>query len=663
MNTTAVAWLYTLLALALVFTAGCGALLFLRRRCIPAPQMRLVWAAALLLSVVPLRCFAPAARMTVAENDEKRTVTIRIREEAAESAAVPDGAFWTETVSVPPSGERAAEESAPRGMTILLEQSEAVRARAILALFCCLWLGGAAATFLFRVADRVHAARALRAASYPCRDAKVLALYRRCAVVLGISSPPPLRQFLPGVRLSPCLCGVVRPAVYIGGELAAMPESAAKMILLHELSHLRARDPWLSLAASAAASLHWMNPLSPRVESAIAEDCEFACDANVLRICGEDARVPYISAILDVAAGIAPAFSYASLCAVREKRIDVLKRRYDRMKTANSQKHTKLSACLCVLLTVLLVFTNAAVMSSCAFSGKTSAGDASENTAASGFETEAAPVALTNPILANALAEYFGLKDASELTAAHLAAITSLEILPCRTPGADQPVNDRYVPIAFRINGGKVWVDGNMTSAGATLGDAGYCIESLPVLIDSARYDEMIAALAASEAFGAEKFASFYIMKDASPAAADEAAAQNLIEELAKDTSDKVNTFSIETGEDGKMHVVQNRKTVAEMDRDVYDKKIEEYRAQYVREMTEAYPFSEKRAMAVLDPTLMRREGTQMLQLLAAAGVLEGRALTGTEIDLTDTALMPNLTSLAVDGSFTAVNVPAALTK
>ena len=654
MNLTAAALLYSLAALTLVFTLGGGALLILRRRIVPAAQMRAAWLAVLLLSMIPLRVFAPAARVTAVEDSGQKTVTIYIREAAAERSSPLPGGEATGDASAPSAAQNADGTPAPGGMTVHLQRNEAVRVRAILALFCCLWLGVAVASFIFRAADRIRAARALRAVSVPCPDARILALYRRCAGELGISSPPPLRQFFPGIRLSPCLCGLARPAVYVCDGLAAMPEDAVRMILLHELSHARARDPWLSLLAALAASLHWLNPVSAAVERALAEDCEFACDESVLRICGGEARLPYISVILDIAAMSASVRFSANLCASQDGGNNTLKRRYDHMKKANSEKHGKLSVCLCLLLTVLLLGANAAALSSCAFP-QGSGGESGTVT-----DSDASPVVLTNPILASALAEYFGLEDVSALTTAHLSAVTSLEILPCRTLDASSAFEE-YVLVAIRLNGGKLWVDGKLTEAGASLGSSGYCVETLPVLLDRARFEEICEALEAVNSRGAAMLRNFYILKDASPEAAASVAAELLIEELTANAVDRTSAVTVEAGENGKMRIVQNAVTVTELERGEYDRKIAEYSAQYVREMTAAFPFSEKRPMMLLDTTVKPREAEQLIRLIAEAGALDGRVLTDTQIDLADTALMPNLTFLAVDDSFTAVNVPAAL--
>lgn len=58
---------------------------------------------------------------------------------------------------------------------------------------------------------------------------------------------------------SPCLCGVLRPAVYLTPE-AAEDGTVRTHVLSHELTHFRHRDHIWSLLRCLALALHWYNP-------------------------------------------------------------------------------------------------------------------------------------------------------------------------------------------------------------------------------------------------------------------------------------------------------------------------------------------------------------------------------------------------------------------
>ncbi|MGM9653401.1 MAG: M56 family metallopeptidase [Eubacteriales bacterium] len=663
MNTTAIALLYTLLALALVFSAGGGSLLLLRRAPgrMPPGRTRVFWIAVLLLSVFPLRVFEPVASLTVAENHAEQSVTISLSDRSAQQA----------------DGEPAADSGVPRlsdaeeslvaqermmpDVTLRLPSRQARWIRAALALLACVWLIGAAAFFLVRLSERISACRALRAASQPCTDGRLLDAYRQCAAQLGVRCPPPLRLLGRGVHLSPCFCGILHPCVYVSELQLSAPDDVLRMILTHELSHVRAGDQWLSLLASAAASLHWMHPLAGRVERAIAEDCEFSCDANVLRVCGEEQRALYIHAILDIAAGVsAQAARSGGLYAVKEPGLDSLMRRYNSMRTRGSGR---LCTALSLFLTAALFAGNAAAMSSCAFPAAAA---------------DVQPAEFQSDVLAHALAEYFGLADASELTQWHLSRITSIEVLSAGNAGSGEPVRDSegntlYYPVRIRFNGGLLWDGGNFVSVVHPLsGDAnepGYCVDTLPMMLDPERYEIMRQAIYENTELGAwneSKFTSFYTYKDATPASVQTYAVPKLLRELVPQEQRKETPLSdcrLELDETGRARVLFQSRIIAEMDADVYEQKMAAYRAAYTAEICAKFPFADKRPMYVLDPLLKPREREELLSILDEAGLLEGRVLVEPVIDLSDTARMPNLTSLTVDGAFTPLSLPESVPK
>ena len=90
---------------------------------------------------------------------------------------------------------------------------------------------------------------------------------------------------LPGLS-APFICGLFRPVL-------AVPEGKEldDKVLLHELLHLRCRDPWQTMGWAVLRSLHWCNPFLQRVFDRIGNDMESLCDQRVLeRLAGEDRR-------------------------------------------------------------------------------------------------------------------------------------------------------------------------------------------------------------------------------------------------------------------------------------------------------------------------------------------------------------------------------------
>lgn len=91
---------------------------------------------------------------------------------------------------------------------------------------------------------------------------------------------------------SPCLCGVLRPAVYLTPEAAA-DGTVRTHVLAHELTHFRHRDHIWSLLRCLALALHWYNPLVWAAVVLSKRDGELSCDEGTIRRLGEGERIPY----------------------------------------------------------------------------------------------------------------------------------------------------------------------------------------------------------------------------------------------------------------------------------------------------------------------------------------------------------------------------------
>lgn len=91
---------------------------------------------------------------------------------------------------------------------------------------------------------------------------------------------------------SPCLCGVLRPAVYLTPE-AAEDGTVRTHVLAHELTHFRHRDHIWSLLRCLALALHWYNPLVWAAVVLSKRDGELSCDEGTIRRLGESERISY----------------------------------------------------------------------------------------------------------------------------------------------------------------------------------------------------------------------------------------------------------------------------------------------------------------------------------------------------------------------------------
>ena len=120
------------------------------------------------------------------------------------------------------------------------------------------------------------------------RFAQKLRQNRRPLPTAGCPLPVYEAEGLP----SPCLCGVLRPAVYLTPEAAADGQVRTH-VLAHELTHYCHQDHIWSLLRCLALALHWYNPLVWAAAVLSKRDGELSCDEGTIRRLGEGERIPY----------------------------------------------------------------------------------------------------------------------------------------------------------------------------------------------------------------------------------------------------------------------------------------------------------------------------------------------------------------------------------
>lgn len=106
-------------------------------------------------------------------------------------------------------------------------------------------------------------------------------LLQECKEVSGLGDPVAILESS-RVR-SPCLLGLFRPALVLPAGLQnELSRAELKLVLLHELAHLRRRDLALNWVLAAVEVIHWFNPVVWAVTRRIRLEREEACDAQAL---------------------------------------------------------------------------------------------------------------------------------------------------------------------------------------------------------------------------------------------------------------------------------------------------------------------------------------------------------------------------------------------
>jgi HEAT repeat protein/beta-lactamase regulating signal transducer with metallopeptidase domain len=256
--------------------------LILRRA--SAALRHLVWTlalcSALLLPIVSLALpkwqlslitvASPAARVeSRVENEVERTVARHAAEpvDPHTATAPPLGrAAHADAATAPANGDRA------QWLPGLSWQSALIG----------IWLLGAVA-ILGRIAAGLLAVRFLSRRTQLITDAEWLPMAMDIAEEMGVT--PRLRFLRSGRATMPVATGLFRPSVIMPADADSWSESRLRVVLLHELAHVKRRDCLTHVLAQAACAFYWFNPLAWLAVKRARAERERACDDLVLA-CG-----------------------------------------------------------------------------------------------------------------------------------------------------------------------------------------------------------------------------------------------------------------------------------------------------------------------------------------------------------------------------------------
>jgi beta-lactamase regulating signal transducer with metallopeptidase domain len=144
-----------------------------------------------------------------------------------------------------------------------------------------IWLGGAAVGMLLLL---FGTGRLMWIAfgSVPVHDPRWEALAEDVRKELGIQRPVRLLQN----RRVPYLgtWGIVAPRVLLPVDADTWTDSRIRMVLGHELSHIKRHDWVVQVLADAARAIYWFNPMFWMASSRLRRESELACDDAVVRM-------------------------------------------------------------------------------------------------------------------------------------------------------------------------------------------------------------------------------------------------------------------------------------------------------------------------------------------------------------------------------------------
>lgn len=97
----------------------------------------------------------------------------------------------------------------------------------------------------------------------------------------------------------PVTLGLYKPVIILPREECDMDR--LKMMLHHELVHIKRKDLWVKWLYQILLCVHWFNPLLYLFARKINADCELSCDETVLQELTENGRKMYGNLLIDAA--------------------------------------------------------------------------------------------------------------------------------------------------------------------------------------------------------------------------------------------------------------------------------------------------------------------------------------------------------------------------
>ena len=145
--------------------------------------------------------------------------------------------------------------------------------------------------------------------------------------------------------LAPLTWGALRPVLLVPAEASVWPDERRRLVLLHELAHVRRWDWLTQLVAHAACAIYWFNPLVWLAARQMRIERERACDDLVL---ASGARPSdYARELLALAAGLSHS-QLSTLVAVPMARRGVLEDRLRGILDSRRSRAALTTAAVCL---------------------------------------------------------------------------------------------------------------------------------------------------------------------------------------------------------------------------------------------------------------------------------------------------------------------------
>lgn len=181
---------------------------------------------------------------------------------------------------------------------------------------------------------------------------EVYELYDRCCKELCVK---PLPLWIVNNSMSPGIAFFGEPVLLVPLSLCG-DESRLRFALLHELTHKKRGDHYMTLLLNILRAVYWFDPVVHFAFSELRSDMESACDSDVLAYIGHEQKRGYLTVILDM-------FSYDTepilgMSQIRSKRMAKRRMKGAFMKSRTSPAFRAITLCIALIMS-LCCFTTA----------------------------------------------------------------------------------------------------------------------------------------------------------------------------------------------------------------------------------------------------------------------------------------------------------------
>lgn len=181
---------------------------------------------------------------------------------------------------------------------------------------------------------------------------EVYELYDMCCKELCVK---PLPLWIVNKSMSPGIAFFGEPVLLVPLSLCG-DESRLRFALLHELTHKKRGDHYMTLLLNILRAVYWFDPVVHFAFSELRADMESACDSDVLAYIGHEQKRGYLTVILDM-------FSYDTepilgMSQIRSKRMAKQRMKGAFMKNRTSPAFRAITLCIALIMS-LCCFTTA----------------------------------------------------------------------------------------------------------------------------------------------------------------------------------------------------------------------------------------------------------------------------------------------------------------